>query len=362
MAYATISKPGLHFNTKLYTGTGSSLSVTGVGFQPDWTWIKSRVATHNHFAHDAVRGVTKSLFPNLTSTEDINAQYLTAFGTDGFTVGTNGSINSNGDNYASWNWKAGGTTSSNTDGDINSTVSVNTTAGFSIVSYTGNGSNNQTVGHGLGVKPAVMIFKNRDDTNNWVMYHHKLNNGTNPEVKYLELNGTNAQLDDASIFNDTAPTSTLFTIGSASDTGGGSGGNNEKIIAYCFAEKTGYSKFGSYIGNNSTDGTFVYTGFKPAWILIKNTTTGGTHWRLADTKRTPFNTTQNLLFPSSNAAENTTATGTGNDFQIFSNGFKLTTTNNIYANESGSTFIYMAFAENPIVANVGANGIPVTAR
>ena len=295
---------------------------------------------------------TKIIRSNLNNTENTASDYVQSFDSDGFTLGTNGNANSNGDTFCSWNWKAGGSTSSNSDGNINSTVSVNTTAGFSIVSYTGNGYTNQTVGHGLGVKPAVIILKNRDDTNNWVMYHQKLNNGTNPEVKYLELNSTNGQLDDASIFNDTAPTSSVFTIGSASDTGGGSGGNNEKIIAYCFAEKTGYSKFGSYVGNGNADGTFVYTGFKPSFVMIKEISSNGYQWTIVDDKRSSSNSSSmKWLFPDSNGVETTEST-----WDLLSNGFKQRA-NHSYVNHSG-THIYMAFGQSL----VGSNNIPCTAR
>ena len=361
MAYASISKPGLHFNTKLYTGNGSTQSITGVGFQPDFIWLKERSAAGNHKVNDVIRGTSKYLSSNSTAVEDTTGAGIQSYDSDGFSISNASDINDNTETYVAWNWKAGGTTSSNTDGDINSTVSVNTTAGFSIVSYTGNGSNNQTVGHGLGVKPAVMIFKNRDDTNNWVMYHHKLNNGTNPEVKYVELNTNNGQLDDASIFNDTAPTSTLFTIGSASDTGGGSGGNNEKIIAYCFAEKTGYSKFGSYVANNNADGTFVYTGFKPSFLMIKALTGAGQNWIVVDNKRPGYNLISAAdslnLRPNTNDAE-----ATSNGIDLLSNGFKCRSSDGDSNGNYTDPYIYMAFAEEPLVANVGTNGIPATAE
>ena len=353
---AQIDKPNLHFNTVTYTGNGSyGHGITGVGFQPDFVWIKRRDGNaKNHELYDAVRGTDKAIYSSANAVEGTGVNLLHSFDSDGFTVDDHAGINSS-NNFVSWNWKAGGTTSSNTDGDITSTVSVNTTAGFSIVSYTGNGSTNQTIGHGLGVKPAVIIIKNRDDTNNWVMYHHKLNNGTNPEVKYLELNSTNAQLDDASIFNDTAPTSTLFTIGNASDTGSGSGGNNEKIIAYCFAEKKGYSKFGSYSGNADANGTFVYTGFKPAFVLLKSINNGGWHWRLMDTVRDNSRNdgTNNILFPNHNSAEITNEL----DIDYLSNGFKIRDTRT-GINGSGWTISYMAFAKEPLV---GSNDVPATA-
>jgi hypothetical protein len=365
MAYSTISKPSLYFNTKLYSGNGTTNhNITGVGFQPDLVWTKGRSGSYgvsNHKLADAVRGAGKIIHANLNDAEYDQSGATGAtigFISDGFTLGTNSNSNNSSTEYVSWNWKAGGTTSSNTDGDITSTVSVNTTAGFSIVSYTGNGSTNQTVGHGLGVKPAVMIFKNRDDTNNWVVYHHKLNNGTNPEVKYLELNTTNAQLDDASIFNDTAPTSTLFTIGNASDTGSGSGGNNEKIIAYCFTEKKGFSKFGNYDGNGDAGSApFVYTGFKPAFVMSKRTDSSGNSWRMFDNKRDGFNGDMANLHANLSNAEDS---GSDGFMDFYSNGFRPRTTSTDQ-NAAGAAYIYMAFAEEPLVANVGAS-IPATAR
>ena len=352
MAYTTINKSTDYFNTKLYTGTGSSNAITGVGHQPDLVWIKERTGTTNHFLHDAVRGVTKSLFPNLNVGEDTNAQYLTAFGTDGFTVGTNGGINTNNNNYASWNWKANGQGSSNTDGSINTTyTSVNTTAGFSISKYTGT-SANATVGHGLGVVPQVVLIKCTSRTENWAMYHKGLN--ASGAGTYIYLNNTDAAAgggSNTSLFNNTAPTSSVFSLGAD-----GATNDTQTYMAYCFAEKTGYSKFGKYTGTGNADGAFLYTGFKPAFVIFKRTSgTGG--WIIHDNKRSESNGGNPLR--KYLAAHNNSAEGTDDYFtiDIVSNGFKLRSTDG-ESNSSGETYVYMAFGQSL----VGSNNIPCTAR
>ena len=348
MAYSTIPKPSVHFNTKLYTGTGSSLALTGVGFQPDFTWIKCRAAGSgtDHVLFDAVRGVTKALNSNDNSVEDTISNSLTAFGTDGFTVNGNGATGASGDTYVGWNWKANGAGSANTDGTINSTVSANTTAGFSIVSYTGTGAN-ATVGHGLGVAPSMVIIKNRDSVKDWRVGH----NGLTSWAYRLHLNDTSAQTEQSAIFNSTAPTSSVFSIG----TRGSVNDSGQNIIAYCFAEKTGYSKFGSYTGNGNADGVFVYTGFKPAFVIFK-VTNDNDNWHMHDNKRTTNggNPLNKVLYPNLNNLEGSV------DIDFLSNGFKPRSNNNAF-NASGKPYIYMAFAEEPLVANVG-NSIPATAR
>ena len=344
MAYSTISKPSLYFNTKLYTGNGSTNAITGVGFQPDWVWTKKRNSTANHHTFDAVRGVTKVLKTNETEAETTVATTLTAFDSDGFTVGSDGSVNGNTDTIASWNWKANGTGSANTDGTINSTVSVNTTAGFSIVSWTGNATAGATVGHGLGVAPDMFIVKVRSTSNNWAVYHKKIG-----ETKALYLDGTTEETTDGWL-NNTAPTSSVFTLSGGNY--GNTSGNTH--IAYCFAEKKGYSKFGSYTGNGNADGTFIYTGFKPAFILIKNATSGSTNWQIYDNKRDGFNPQNDLFRANLNSAE-----AAVDPIDILSNGFKIRHTA-ASLNTSGNTLIYMAFAAEPLVANVGAS-IPATA-
>jgi hypothetical protein len=345
MAYTTINKSTDYFNTKLYTGNGSTQSITGVGFQPDWTWLKARSETEYNFLYDAVRGATKGLSSDLTIGEDTYSSGLTAFASDGFTLGSSNGINRNGTTYASWNWKANGQGSSNTDGSINTTyTSVNTTAGFSISTYTGTGSA-ATVGHGLGVAPKMIITKNISTTTNWHVYHEAIG-----ATKYLHLNLTNAEGTASSVWNNTAPTSSVFSIG----TGDGTNKSGDTIVAYCFAEKTGYSKFGFYTGNGSTDGAFAYTGFKPAFLLWKNSS-AAEGWWIVDNKRTIINPTNNLLRADQNAAE---LVGNANlKLDLLSNGFKLRQTDGAL-NSSGAKFIYMAIGQSL----VGSNNIPATAR
>jgi hypothetical protein len=254
---AIIDKPSDYFNTVLYTGNGGTQSITGLDFAPNWVWIKDRGDTGYHQLVDTVRGATKYLSSNATNAEGTEAAGLTSFNSDGFSLGNNTNYNS-GDprTYVSWNWKAGGTASSNTDGSITSSVSANTTSGFSIVSYTGTGAN-ATVGHGLGSVPAMILFKNLDRVGEWIVYNKNLG-----ATKFLYLNVTDAEGTDSGHFNDTEPTSTVFSVGTANNTNF----SGENLIAYCFAEKQGYSKFGSYTGNGNADGTFVYLGFKPAFF------------------------------------------------------------------------------------------------
>jgi len=357
MAYTTINKSSDYFNTKLYTGNGASGStqaITGVGFQPDLVWIKSRTTSARHVLQDVIRGTgDHKLSSNEAQYEgydenDWAGGYISSFDNDGFTAngGTSNAsiVNNSGTNYASWNWKANGTGSANTDGSINSTVSANTTSGFSIVSYTGNGSaGGATVGHGLGTVPKMYIVKNRSTAKDWTVYHNSIS-----AENYLELNQTIASTDSSSVFNDTEPTSSVFSLGN----NGQVNTSGDNYIAYCFAEKTGYSKFGSYKGNGNTDGTFVYTGFKPAFVMVKNTT-NITDWWMKDSKRPGYNQVNDLLYPNlSNAEEH------GGDIDIVSNGFKVRTTAT-NTNENGNIIIYMAFAEAPLV---GTNGVTAKAR
>jgi len=356
MAYTTIDKPTDYFNTKLYTGTGSSQSITGVGFQTDWTWIKDRDSTENHNIFDTVRTATKRISSNRNNAEDTQAQQLTAFGSDGFTVGTDSGANHSGRNYVSWNWLAGGSASSNSNGSITSSVSANTTAGFSIVSYTGNGTADATIGHGLSDTIAMIILKNRDDADNWWVYHKGL---SNPSTKAILLNSTNAEFTPGtSAFNPSGFSTSVFSV--KNDNASNSSGDD--YIAYCFAGKQGYSKFGSYTGNGNADGTFVHTGFKPAWTLIKRTdsSTGGS-WILFDNKRgnNVRNPVDVVMAASNNQSESDW--GTTYDCDYLSNGFKWRYDGTGgYNNTSSGTYIYMAFAESPFVT--GATGIPTTAR
>ena len=348
MAYTTINKSTDYFNTKLYTGNGSTQSITGVGFQPDWTWIKNRSADQNHSLTDSVRGVTKTIRSDVTTAETTDAQGQTAFGSDGFTVGSEDKINGNGNNIVAWNWKAGNSAgSSNTDGSITSTVSVNTTAGFSIIKYTATG-NVGTIGHGLGAVPKMLIFKDLDDTggNDW--YVHHTSTGVNGR---LILNANNAVADNTNFLNQVLPTSTLITLGT---TGQVNNVGND-FICYAFSSKIGYSKFGSYTGNGNVNGTFIYTGFKPAFVILKRTNTSN-NWIMFDNKRDPYNEAIRVLFPNTSDDEDA---GTGaNDLDFLSNGIKIREDNG-ECNGSGDSYIYMAFAEAPLV---GSNNVPCTAR
>ena len=346
MAYTTIDDPTIYFNTKLYTGNGSTQSITGVGFQPDWLWIKNRDGSNNHILQDVVRGATKSLESDGTPAETTSSTRVTSFDSDGFSVGSAGTNNTNSNNYVSWNWLAGGSASSNSDGSVTTSVSVNTTAGFSIVSYTGTQSA-ATFGHGLGALPGMLIIKNRTSTDNrdWAVYHKNLS-GNN---KYLSLNLSSAELTDAATFNNTAPTSTVFSSASSVEVNESS----KTFIAYCFTEIKGYSKFGIYTGNGNANGTFVYTGFKPAWLMIKSSSLSSTSWVIHDNKRDTFNIAKNNL-----DADNSDAEANLDRLDILSNGFKSRSTLN-FNNRSGETYIYMAFAECPLVGD-GTN--PTTAR
>ena len=345
---AQIDKPNLHFNTKLYTGNGSTQhSITGVGFQPDLVWIKGRGSTYNHFWFDAVRGVGKQIYSNATTAEATNLNNLYSFDSDGFSLAQSGNddvTNQNGIGFASWNWKANGAGSSNTDGSITSTVSANTTSGFSICKWAGSGAN-ATIGHGLGVAPKMIITKSTG-TSAWGVYHESLGN-----TKVLFLDTTAAESANVAYWNNTSPTSSVFSVGT--DSAVNHSGND--MIAYCFAEKKGFSKFGSYTGNGNANGTFVYTGFKPAFVLLKSMNNGGWHWRQMDTVRDDNmnDGTNDILFANTTAAEVTNEL----DIDYLSNGFKLRDART-GVNGSGWTIMYMAFAKNPIV---GSNNIPATA-
>ena len=346
MSYSTIDKPTDYFNNKLFTGNGGTNAITGVGFQPDFTWIKNRSRVEDNVLYDAVRGVTKRLESNTTDAEDTKSNGLTAFGTDGFTVGSAGQNNYNGDNIASWNWLGANGTASNSNGSITSTVSANTTSDFSIVSYTGNGTSGATVGHGLGSVPAVIIVKqysSNGGTLNWQMYHQSLGN-----TKTISINLSDDEYGADNRWNNTSPTSSLFSLGNGDETNN----NTVSYIAYCFAPKTGYSKFGSYTGNGNADGTFIYTGFKPAFVMIKNSTTNGTAWTICDNKRAGYNAANYRLAP-----DNTNVESISNAWEMYSNGFKMTSTGS-RVNTSGNNYIYMAFGQTL----VGSNNIPATAR
>jgi len=345
MAYAAITKPSLHFNTITYTGTGSSNAVTGVGFQPDFIWFKCRSEAQNHNLFDAVRGSNKIIQSSTSNAEATSTALLTSFDSDGFTVNTDDGVNGSSKTYASWNWKANGAGSSNSDGSQSSTVSVNTTAGVSIVKFVNNTSYTaNTFGHGLGAVPKVIMMRSLDDAYNWDFHHHTI-----AISKRLVLNSNAAQAN-STYMNSTSPTNQVFTVKSDEF------GSNSNCIAYCFAEKKGFSKFGFYTSNNTADnGPFVYTGFKPAFVLTKLSTTGGADWRIFDNRRNTYNGDRQYLRPNNTDAE---SSGTS-QIDLLSNGFKFRGPEGD-SNYNTETGIYMAFAAEPLVANVG-NSIPATA-
>lgn len=328
MAYTTIDDPTQYFNTVLYTGNGSDdRSISGVGFQPDWVWIKERSATSGHILSDSVRGATKFIQSHNATAEDTNADIMQAFESDGFQIGTHQAVNENTETYVSWNWKK------------------TATAGFDIVSYTGNDTA-RTISHSLSAVPNMIIIKDRDAGNDWFVYHS--GNTSAPETDYIKLNSTNATADLNSLWNDTAPTSSVFTIG----TNGNINTTGNDYIAYCFANVQGYCQVGSYKGNgDNADGACVYTGFKPAWVMIKRTDSTS-QWCIIDNKRPGYNIAVNTLFANLSAVE---ATDLGLNF--FANGFKEDTTNNLGAD--GGDYIYLAFAESPFV---NSKGVPNNAE
>ena len=330
---STIKKGNTVMDATLYTGTGASLSVTNTSaFKPDLVWVKSRSNATDNELTDSVRGVTKSLISNSTAAEATDTNGLTAFNSNGFTLGTDANYNGSARTFVGWQWQAGqGSTSSNTSGTITSTVSVNTTAGFSIVTYTGNATNPSTVGHGLGVAPKFIVTKQRNaGTYAWNSYHASLGN-----TQYVALSTTDAASSGVSLWNNTSPTSTVFTINHAAVN------SATTYVAYCWAEIAGFSKFGSYTGNGSTDGPFVFTNFRPKFILVKRTdsSTNG-FWNVYDSSRNGYNDDNDVLYPNSSAAEDSVQ-----HIDLLSNGFKCR--NATYPNTSTGTYIYAAFAENP---------------
>jgi hypothetical protein len=350
MAYTTIDNPTDYFNTLLYTGNGTAdRGITGVGFQPDWVWFKNRADVTSHKIFDSVRGAGLEIETDTTDAEvgTLDAGKLPSFDSDGFTVSASNTVNGSSDNMVAWNWLAGGSASSNTNGSITSSVSANTTAGFSIVSYTGTGSAG-TIGHGLGATPSMILVKNRSTSANWMIWHQSLNLS---DGQFMEFNNKVLQSSGTAVWDVSEMSSTNIGIGSNGDSNGS--GNN--LIAYCFADKKGYSKFGKYIGNNNDDGAFVYTGFKPAFLLIKLIDTQTDNWIMQDNKINTFNSaTSQRLRANSSGAEFSSS----NEIDLLSNGFKVHGADG-EINGSGSTYIYMAFAEAPFVSS---GGVPTTAR
>ena len=338
----TIADGSTAFDAKLWTGTGSSRSITGYGFSPDLAWIKSRSDAYVHYLVDTVRGAQKRLSSNNTNAEATNSQSLTAFNSDGFDLGNEQAVNENSDTFVGWAWDAGTSTVSNTDGSITSSVRANASAGFSIGTYTGTytaqPSSLATVGHGLNAAPGLVITKSRGGSN-WHVWHSALDND-----EYLRLNSTNAKATlsaGAGGSIATAPTSSVFPTYFL---GGSNNGPSDSLVFYCFAPVAGYSAFGSYTGNGSADGPFVFTGFRPKWLLIKKYDAGANNWYILDTERDTYNTAVNDLYADIANAENSF---TGATFDILSNGFKVRTTEGSL-NSNGASVLYAAFAEHPL--------------
>ena len=352
MSYTNgLDDPSASFQTTLYTGNGSNdLSITNSGnsdLQPDWVWIKQR-DSRDHFLFDSVRGVLQYVASNTDAAESTLSDGLKSFNSNGFTIDDGVGINQNNDPHVSWNWKAGTSftndASSTGIGATDSAGSVNETAGFSVCTYTGVGGTSTTIKHGLSTAPTVMLIKNRSSDKDWGVYHQGIGN-----THRLYLNLTDAATSAIGTFRNTSPTSSIFTVGDHASVN--TSGNN--YVAYIFSERQGHSKFGSYTGNANVDGTFVYTGFKPALIIFKNADSGSADWVLYDNKRDGFNSNNIALYPNASAGDDT-----GNDPDILSNGFKQRATGSD-RNGNGENIIYMAFAENPFVTSTG---VPATAR
>ena len=330
--YTTIDNPELYFQCKAYTGNGTNQNITFDGdenMQPDLIWIKNRDGTDWHDVTDSVRGVAKSIFPNNDDAEEAAATSVTAIGSDGFTVGSSDQVNDASDKYVAWCWKE------------------SADAGFDILTFEGNSTDDTDISHNLSAVPHFMIVRNFDADKEWCVYHHK--NTSAPETDQLVLNTNAATTDSDDKWSDEAPTSSVFTVGDSSQLN--ASGNTS--IAYLWSEKQGFSKFGSYIGNGNNDGPFVYTGFRPAWVMCKGTASNR-EWVMHDNKRDAENVVDGTLYANTNDAE---GTGTAR-MDFLSNGFKLREDGNNW-NASGETYVYMAFAEAPFV---NSNGVPGNAR
>ena len=339
MAYTPIDKGENFFNTKLYTGNGGTNAQTGVGFQPNWVWLKQRGGSAaSHKLYDSVRGTTKYIASNNTGAEATDSNGLTAFGTDGFTVGSSAGTNANGQTYVGWNWKAGTSVSGNSGGSGTAksyTGSVSTASGFSIIKYIGNGSSGHTIPHHLGAIPQWVVIKELPNASDWMGYHQILGN-----TKTIKLNEPDTPVTGSGYWNNTTPTSSVVTLGSSGEINQ----NDTNYVMYAFSEKQGYSKFASYKGNSNANGTFIYTGFKPAFFMAK-ASGRSENWYIFDNKRDGFNDTNEQLYADTNGTES------GTDYiDILSNGIKFRY-NSVGLNGSGENYIYIAFAENPFVAS-----------
>jgi hypothetical protein len=326
-----VTKPNTVMDVKLYTGNGGTQTISGLGFSPDLVWMKIRNKAYDHRLIDVVRGGNKTLYSSLTNAEATETDTITAFNSDGWTMGGNIGINESSSTFAAWTWDAGTTTVSNTQGSITSQCRTSVSSGFSIVTYTGNGTSGATVGHGLGVAPSLILVKCRSNAAGWLVYHSSLG-----ATQYLALESTAAAASYSGAWNNTAPTSTLFSVGNDNSVNTSA----RTYVAYCFAPVVGYSSFGSYVGNNNPNGPFIYTGFRPRFILIKNISEVK-NWLIYDTARDSYNVGQSYLAPNLSNAEATITTS----IDILSNGFKLRYDDGSF-NGTG-TQIYAAFAESP---------------
>ena len=354
--YTAIDDPSAHFQAQTYTGSGAPQDITNTGnsdLQPDMVWTKIRTTANGApNISDSTRGVSASsgkwIRTDSSTSENDDANGIRAFNSDGFKTGDGWFNGASSYPYIAWQWKAGGgTTSSNTDGNITSTVQANTDAGFSIITYTGNGSNNQTIGHGLGVKPTWWIVKRREAVASW-----NVGSSLGPwggTSNYMLLNGTQANSEVNNIWGDSAPNSTIIRVSDDASLNASSG----TYVAYVFANKQGFQKCGFYTGNGDANGTFVYTGFKPAFVMIKRNDASN-NWLIYDHKRSGYNPKQDKLYPDSSSAEDASTTSV----DLLSNGFKLRASS-ASQNASGGTYIYMAFASSPFTTSTG---IPTTAR
>jgi hypothetical protein len=330
-AYTTIDNPELYFQVKLYTGNGGTQSITFDGsedMQPDFLWVKGRSVAEGHYIQDSVRGVTKHLHTQNTDAEATDTGVVTALNSDGFSLGDEGDVNSDGGTFVAWAWKE------------------SATAGFDIISYAGDAAAGRNISHSLGAKPHWMVVKNLTNSIKWAVYHEK--NTSAPGTDHLQLNSDGATSDDDSTWDDTEPGSSVFRVKSSTSVNGSSA----NYIAYLWTPIQGFSKFGAYTANGNADGTFVYTGFRPAFVLTKLTSNSGGSWEIVDSKRDGYNGENNRLYPNNSDAE-----GSGNDYDLLSNGFKVRQSGG--SQQSGRTNIYMAFAEAPFV---NSNGVPCNAR
>ena len=344
---AQIDKPNLHFTTTLYTGNGSTDRAVTVGFQPDWIWCKERSQTESHMLHDVHMNAGDYIRTNTSDQLSNSGEMFKSITGTGFTVGTRGEVNENSQTYVNWSWKGGGTPSANNVGATASSVSANTTSGFSVVKWTGTGSAT-TLGHGLGATPELIIIKNLTDNVNWMFFARSMIAPGATNKEFFELNATAGLQANGSATTFTSTSNTTFGVGTDNKLNG----SGDAMVAYVFAEKKGFSSFGRYTGNGNAKGPFIYTGFKPAWVLQKQQATRD--WTLADNRRAnSFNEISARLNPNTSNSE-----GANNQIDFYSNGFKCRGSES-NSNASGGTYLYFAFAENPLV---GTNNVPTTAR